>query len=325
MSEKRTYIFDNESCSFVEVETSPWDRIRRTAWIGFAALMVATAALVGLDRVINTPEELALLDENQALQQQLESVNRRLDNVTEDLMAIRETDEELYRVLLNTQGISDDVVQVGVGGSNPYPEFSRFSASASEVLTSNAEKIDRLERLLMLQSSSYRELTDLAEEHEEQLRQMPAIQPVNGRITSGYGIRFHPVLKVRRMHPGLDFHAPVGTPVYATGDGVIKEAKIGGGLGRYVKVLHETAGYVTVFAHLSEIAAGARAGRSVKRGDLIGYSGNTGLSEAPHLHYEVRDLDGNQLNPLHFLAPSMTPSEYERLLQEADQTTLIFD
>jgi len=325
MSEKRTYTFDNESCSFVEVETSPWDRVRRASWIGFFALFVAVVATLGLDRIIDTPEELALLDENLALQQQLESVNRRLDDVTSDLMTIRETDEELYRVLLNAQGISEDVAQVGVGGSNPYPEFSRFSESASDVLTSNAEKIDRLERLLMLQSSSYRELTELAEEHEVQLSEMPAIQPVNGRITSGYGIRFHPVLKVRRMHPGLDFHAPVGTPIYATGDGVIKEAKVGGGLGRYVKVLHETAGYVTVFAHMSEIAPGVRSGRSVKRGDLIGYSGNTGLSEAPHLHYEVRDLDGNQLNPLHFLAPSMTPAAYERLLQDAERTTLIFD
>jgi len=245
--------------------------------------------------------------------------------VAKDLMEIRETDEELYRVLLNAQGISDDVAQVGIGGTDPYPQFNRFSESASELLTDNAAKIDRLERLLMLQSSSYRELTELAEEHEEQLRQMPAIQPVNGRITSGYGIRFHPVLKVRRMHPGLDFHAPVGTPIYATGDGVIKEARAGGGLGRYVKVLHETAGYLTVFAHMSEIVPGLRAGQSVQRGDLLGYSGNTGLSEAPHLHYEVRDLDGNQLNPLHFLAPSMTPSEYERLLQEAERTTLIFD
>jgi murein DD-endopeptidase MepM/ murein hydrolase activator NlpD len=325
MPEQRTYTFDNESCSFVEVESTPWEKVRKLVWVAFFAILVAGVATLGLDRVIDTPEELALLDENRVLQQQLESVNQRLDDVATDLMEIRETDEELYRVLLNAQGISDDVAQVGIGGTDPYPQFNRFSESASELLTDNAAKIDRLERLLMLQSSSYRELTELAEEHEEQLRQMPAIQPVNGRITSGYGIRFHPVLKVRRMHPGLDFHAPVGTPIYATGDGVIKEARAGGGLGRYVKVLHETAGYLTVFAHMSEIVPGLRAGQSVQRGDLLGYSGNTGLSEAPHLHYEVRDLDGNQLNPLHFLAPSMTPSEYERLLQEAERTTLIFD
>ncbi|MGA1493796.1 MAG: M23 family peptidase, partial [Rhodothermales bacterium] len=187
MPHERTYIFDNESCSFVEIKTSPRERIRKAAWLGAAALLLAVAATLGLDRLAETPEELALRDENKALQQQLESVNRRLDDVTEDLLAIRETDDELYRVLLNAQGISDDMAQVGIGGSNPYPEFSRYSASASDVLTSNAEKIDRLERLLMLQSSSYRELTELAEEHEEQLQQMPAIQPVNGRITSGFG------------------------------------------------------------------------------------------------------------------------------------------
>jgi len=177
----------------------------------------------------------------------------------------------------------------------------------------------------MLQSSSYRELAGLAEAHQDQLQEMPAIQPVNGRITSGFGIRFHPVLKVNRMHPGLDFHAPVGTPIYATGDGVIKEAKSGGGLGRYVKIEHRSAGYVTVYGHMSKIATDIRQGRTIKRGDLIGYSGNTGLSEAPHLHYEVRSLDGKHLNPLHFLAPSMTPAEYERLKKEADATTFIFD
>lgn len=325
MAEKRMYTFDDESCSFVEVVTSPWDRVRRFGWLALAALLMGTAVTFTLDRMVDTPEELALMDENRALQQQLTSVGQRLDSVTADLMSIRETDEELYRVLLNAQGISDDVAQVGVGGTNPYPEFNRFSEPTSRVLTENAEKIDRLERLLMLQSSSYRELTELAVEHQIQLQEMPAIQPVNGRITSGFGVRFHPVLKVRRMHPGLDFHAPIGTPIYASGDGVIDEAKSGGGLGRYVKIMHKTAGYVTVYAHMSKIAPGLRAGKSIKRGDLIGYSGNTGLSEAPHLHYEVRDLEGNQLNPIHFLAPSLTPAEYERLMSEAESTTFIFD
>lgn len=325
MSRQRTYIFDNDACSFVEVQKTPLEKARTFLWIGAITVTCAVILMLGLDRIVSTPEEIALADENRALQQQLASVNKRLDGVTDDLMRIRETDDELYRVLLNAKGISDDLVQVGVGGSDPYPEFSRFSSGTSTVLTENASKIDQLERLLLLQSNSYRELTRLAEDHEQQLAEMPAIQPVNGRITSGFGIRFHPVLKVSRMHPGLDFHAPVGTPIYATGDGEIKEAKAGGGLGRYVKIEHQTAGYVTVYAHMSKIAQGIRAGRSIKRGDLIGYSGNTGLSEAPHLHYEVRDLEGKQLNPLYFLAPSLTPAEYEQLLKEADSTTFIFD
>ena len=182
-----------------------------------------------------------------------------------------------------------------------------------------------MERQILLQNESYRELASLAEAHEIQLREMPAILPVNGRITSGYGSRFHPVLKITRPHPGLDFHAPIGTPVYATGDGVIEEATSGAGLGRYVKIEHATAGYVTVYAHLSRIAPGLKKGKSVKRGDVIGYSGNSGLSEAPHLHYEVRDLSGRTMNPLFFLAPSMTPAAYEQLLKDAESTTLLFD
>ncbi len=325
MSRKRTYIFDNDACSFVEIQKTPLQKARTFLWMGAVSVVCAVVLMIGLDRIVSTPEEMALVDENTALQRQLESVNKRLDGVTDDLMRIRKTDDDLYRVLLNAKGISDDIAQVGVGGTDPYPEFSRFSSGTSSVLIENASKIDQLERLLLLQSNSYRELTLLAEDHEQQLTEMPAIQPVDGRITSGFGIRFHPVLKVSRMHPGLDFHAPVGTPIYATGDGVIKEAKAGSGLGRYVKIEHTTAGYLTIYGHMSKIAQGIRSGRPVKRGDVIGFSGNTGLSEAPHLHYEVRDLEGKQLNPLYFLAPSLTPSEYEQLLKEADATTFIFD
>jgi len=325
MSKKRTYTFDNDSCSFVEVEHSPWRYAKRAGFILAFAVIAGAIVTWGLDQVVRSPQELTLMEENDALQQQLQSVNKRLDTATDDLLEMRDTDQDLYRVLLNAQGISDDVAMVGVGGSDPYPEFSRFSTPTAGILSDNAEKIDRLERMLLLQNDSYRELTTLAASHSQQLSEMPAIQPVNGRITSGFGIRFHPVLKVSRMHPGLDFHAPVGTPIYATGDGVIKEARSGGGLGRYVKVEHKTAGYVTVFAHMSKIAQGLRRGRTIKRGDLIGYSGNTGLSEAPHLHYEVRDMDGNSLNPIYFLAPSVTPAEYERLLKEAESSTFLFD
>lgn len=325
MPKKNTYIFDNESCSFVEVVDSRRKIFVRVSAILLIGLVVAATLTWGLDQVVQSPQEVALLDENEALQRQLESVNKRIDTVTGDLMAIRDTDQDLYRVLLNARQISDDVAQVGIGGSDPYPEFSRFGSTTSDILTENASKIDHLERLLLLQNDSYRELKGLAASHSIQLSQMPAIQPVNGRITSGFGIRFHPVLKVSRMHPGLDFHAPVGSPVFATGDGIIKDAKSGGGLGRFVKVEHKTAGYVTVYAHLSKIAPGIRRGNKIKRGDLLGYSGNTGLSEAPHLHYEVRDLDGKSLNPIYFLAPSVTPAEYERLLKEAESTTFLFD
>ena len=325
MAKNRYYFFDSDSCEFREVESTASSRGIRLVALTILVVVVASMLTWGMDHLFRTPQELALMEENKALQKQLEQVSERIDHVSSELAELRDTDENLYRTLLNADGISEDVRQVGVGGAEAYPEFDRFSASTSRLLTETSSRLDQLERQLSFQNDSYRELTRLAAEHEEAMAQMPAIFPVDGDITSGYGLRMHPVLKVRRMHPGLDFHAPVGTPVYATADGVIKAAGRGSGLGRYVKIDHAASGYETVFAHLSQIPREVRRGRSIKRGDLIGYSGNTGLSNAPHLHYEVRDREGRSLNPLFFVAPSMTPSAYEQLLAQAENTTYIFD
>ncbi len=325
MAEKKTYHFDEQSCSFVEVQKSHKRLIVHFSLAAIFAVVLASVITWGLDTVVKSPEELALLVENQTLQRQLRSVDKRIDTASEELARLQNLDQEFYRTLLNANETSSDVLQVGVGGSDPYPEFSRFSTSTSTILTRTALKIDKLERQILFQNESYRELAALTEAHKVQFEEMPAILPVNGVITSGYGSRFHPVLKITRQHPGIDLHASVGTPIYATGNGVIQTATSGGGLGRYIKVEHSTAGYVTVYAHLSKFAPNIRTGKTVKRGDLIGYSGNSGLTQSPHLHYEIRDLQGRSLNPLLFLAPSMTPSAYEKLVREAENTTLLFD
>lgn len=325
MSGKKIYQFNDESCSFVEVHKSRKRLYVHMGYMSLFALALATLITFGLDSIVKSPEEIALLDENQALQRQLRSVSKQIDTVSEELAKLQTTDQEFYRTLLNANETSEDVLQAGVGGSDPYPEFSRFSMSTSTILTRTASKIDQLERQILLQNESYRELASLTEAHKVQFEEMPAIVPVNGAITSGYGTRFHPVLKISRQHPGLDFHAAVGTPIYATGNGQIAEATSGSGLGRYIKIKHRTAGYVTVYAHLSRIAPNIHVGKQVKRGELIGHSGNTGLTESPHLHYEIRDLEGRSLNPLFFLAPSMTPAAYQKLLKEAENTTLLFD
>jgi len=325
MANKRTYYFDENSCEFREVRETASGKGLQLFSIVAAVIMLSVGLTLGLDRLMKTPQELALMEENRALQSELARVGKRIDEVSGELTKLKETDETLYRTLLNAEGISDDVRQVGVGGTAQYPEFDRYTPSTNRLLTQTSMSLDQLERQLAVQSDSYRELTKLADQHEDALSHMPAIFPVDGRITSGFGRRFHPVLKVRRMHYGLDFHAPVGTPVYATGDGVIEQAGRGSGLGRFVKIEHGSTGYVTVFGHLSEVPREIRRGRRIKRGDLVGYSGNTGLSNAPHLHYEVRDSEGRSLNPIYFVAPSMTPSEYERLLAEAANTTYIFD
>ena len=325
MANNRYYYYDHESCSFVE-----WKGRRRRLQVHLVAIALVGLVLSGIltwgmDRLVQTPEELALRTENQALQRQLAQVSRRMETISSDLAQLSETDQELYRSLLQADPIPSDIRQVGVGGSDPYAEFDRFSASASSLLRSSSRQLDRLERQLGLQRDSYRELTALAGEHAEQLNQLPAILPTNGKIVSGFGVRTHPILKIRRMHNGLDIHVAKGTPVVSAADGVVLDVDRGNGFGNYVKIQHPASGYVTLYAHLTKAADGLKKGQRVTRGQVIAFSGNSGLSSAPHLHYEVLDMEGRSLNPIFFFAPSMTPSEYQKLLAESEASTVSFD
>ncbi|MBO6574244.1 MAG: M23 family metallopeptidase [Rhodothermales bacterium] len=325
MAKHRYYYYDSESCSFVELKSRRKRLQMQVAGVVSVALLLALGLTWGMDHVVETPQELALRAENEALQQQLADFDARISAVTGQLAELSEKDQELYRSIFQADPISDDVRQVGVGGTDAYAAFGRFSPNAASLLRNTAQGLDRLELQIGLQTDSYRELTRFAGEYDRQLDEMPVIIPSEGRVISGFGMRYHPILKVRRMHYGVDINVNTGTPVVAAGDGVIMEATRGNGFGNYIKIRHETAGYVTVYAHLRSFAPGLRKGQKVERGDLIAYSGNTGLSKSPHLHYEVRDLDGRALNPIYFLAPSLTPAAYKKILEEAENTTVIFD
>ncbi len=325
MGNNRYFYYDQASCSFVEVKESRARFYGRVGMLAVTALVLAGLITLGLDQFIRTPQELALMDENEALMRQLSDVSERIDDVSGKLQQLSSVDQNLYRTILEAEPISGDVMQVGVGGTDPFPEFQGFSSSTRGLLESTSTQIEELERKITLQGDSYRELTVLASEHETALEEMPALIPADGPIVSGYGMRFHPVLKVSRMHYGLDIHVPRGTEVESAGDGVILQVGVGSGFGNFIKVQHPTAGYVTIYAHLKKAAKGIRRGVHVKRGDLIAYSGNTGLTSAPHLHYEVHDRSGRALNPIYFLAPSMTPTAYHKLLEETDRTTSSLD
>ncbi len=325
MASNRFYYYDHESCSFVELKGRKRRLRLHVAAIVAVGVLVGSLLTWGMDRMVQTPEELALRSENQALQRQLAQVSRRMETVSAELAQLSETDQDLYRTLLETDPIPSDIRQAGVGGTDPYAEFDRFSASAASLLRSSSRQLDRLERQLGLQRDSYRELTRLAGEHAERLDQLPAILPADGRVVSGFGMRNHPILGIRRMHEGIDIHVPRGTPVVSSADGIVLEINRGNGFGNYVKIQHPASGYVTLYAHLTKAADGLKQGQRVKRGQLIAYSGNSGLSKAPHLHYEVLDGQGRSLNPIHFFAPSMTPAEYQKLLAESEASTTSFD
>lgn len=272
--------------------------------------------------LIRTPTEQALHSENEVLQDQLERASGQLEVLSEEVDELANRDEELYRTLLQVEPISDDIRQVGVGGSDQYGSFDRFEEDTATLLRETEALLDKMERQVGLQSASYRELVRYAEQREDRLSQLPVLRPVNGHIVSGYGYRTDPILGVRRMHGGIDFVARVGTPVVAPADGVVLESTYSSSYGNYIDLRHPETGYITRYAHLSEAEDGIRPGTQVKRGELIAYTGNSGRSTGPHLHYEVRTEDEDPINPTDFLLPDMTPHAYITLAAQDEQHEL---
>ncbi len=326
MPKNQYYYYDHAASSFVEVKPSRTRQFVVASLVAVAALLLAGVFSLGLNAFVGTPQEIALQDENKALQKQLAQTEKRIAALSGRLSELSEADQEIYRALLGAEPISSDVRQAGIGGTDRYTGFDRFSTSTATLLRKTTQQLDAIERQMALQNQSYRELNQLAAQHEQWLTEMPAILPADGPVISSYGMRHHPILKITRMHPGVDILADVGTPVYATADGVVKEAgRNAGGYGIHVVIEHKASGYQTLYAHLSEIPENIQPGTRVTRGDMIGLSGNTGLSKGPHLHYEVRDLQDNTLNPIAFFAPSLTPEQYRSMLEASENATISLD
>jgi murein DD-endopeptidase MepM/ murein hydrolase activator NlpD len=325
MPKGQTYYYDEQQCTFKEVQKSPATIVRKAVVTTFVAFALAGLTYWGLGDLLGSPQVVALRVENQELRTQLEMTEDRIESIRDELESLARVDQELYRTILQAEPIPEDVRQAGVGGTDFYEEFQRFGPDTRTVLRSTAENLDRLEREVDLQASSYRELVELARERSEELRQLPAIMPSDGRLVSGFGMRMHPIDHVRKMHYGIDITVPRGTPVVATADGIIKYTGRKGGYGITVEVRHPESGYITRYTHLSKIPKTTRRGRTVQRGDVIAFSGNTGRSTAPHVHYEILDASGRQVNPIDFFAPGMTPSEYERLRVEAQKDVASLD
>ena len=327
MPDNSYFYYDHDACTFVEVEPS-----RKGLWLKAGAVLslslVLSAVGVGvLASFFTSPAEVAQAEEIEALQGQLASAHTRLTSFSEELEELASTDREIYRTVLNAEPISDDEFRMGVGGTEDR-RFARFSTSTAELLEETDETFDRLERQLELQSRSYQEIRSLASDRDAVLRQQPAILPLKGaRLTSGFGMRYHPILRVSRMHAGVDFPTPVGTPLYAAGDGRVSFIGVKGGYGNVIEIEHPLAGKMTRYAHLTRAADGVEVGARVRRGQTVAYSGNTGLSTAPHLHYEVRKLDQARtpLNPVATFVPDVTPAQYRELLEAARSQTISFD
>jgi murein DD-endopeptidase MepM/ murein hydrolase activator NlpD len=274
-----------------------------------------------------SPELKKARSKNEFLELQLENAQEEVNQLATVIADIEKRDNTIYRIYFDANPISDEQRRAGFGGVNRYKAFEGYPSSKKIIAL--RESIDKLKKRVAIQSSSLDEIAVLAAKKEELLASIPAIQPVRNqdltRMASGYGYRTDPFNKTRKFHYGMDFTAPRGTPVFATGDGKVTRADSNSsGYGNHIRIDHGF-GYVTLYAHLRRKKPyNVRVGQKVKRGDIIGYVGSTGRSQGPHLHYEVFK-DGQRINPINFYYGNLSPEEFNELLKQSQQENISLD
>ncbi|MFO8002409.1 MAG: M23 family metallopeptidase [Marinilabilia sp.] len=321
---KVKYKFNPETLNYEPVETGTRFVLRRIFTYTMFSAVLGVLYFFGYSYIFDSPQEKRLERENSRLQSQYEIMDKKLQQIQVVLDDIQQRDENIYRVIYQADSIPNSVRKAGFGGMDRYKHLENLDNA--ELVTNTAEKLDVIMKELYVQSKSFDEIIDLTQRKEEMLRCTPAIQPLSNndlrRTASGYGWRIDPIYKVRRFHEGMDFSAPTGTEIYATGDGVVKRRiRSHGGYGNHIEIDHGF-GFSTVYAHMDEFNISR--GDSVKRGDVIGTVGNSGKSTAPHLHYEVR-VKNRPVDPAHYYFQDLTPDQYEEMIHIANNSNQTFD
>jgi murein DD-endopeptidase MepM/ murein hydrolase activator NlpD len=312
------YYYDTESCKYERVKVSTWDIVLNA--LGFVSLSLILAVCIFYVYNVNfkSPVITQLEKENEELKFYYDLLQSDMQDVSKMLSSLQERDDNVYRVIFEAEPIPSSIRNAGVGGANRYKDLIEKGLEREDLLLEAYQKIDKLKKQMYIQTKSYDELIEMASNKDDFFAALPAIQPVSNkelkRLSSGFGHRVDPILKTRKMHWGVDFSAPKGTPIYTTGDGIVKRVHTSfGGYGKQVEIDHGY-GYVTKYAHMS--AFNVKKGQKVKRGECIGYVGNSGKSTAPHLHYEVHK-DRKKINPVHFFYQDLNPAEFEEILRLA--------
>ncbi len=323
---KVKYYYDSENLAYRKIKT----KIAAKFGVGFLFLLAsALFGFLSFVILLNTPYFETPKDRLQAreidnLKLQYAILNKKIDELSTVTAAIEDRDNNLYRTYFNTSPIPNDERKAGFKTKNRYAQLEGFDNS--ELVKNTTERVDILSKELAIQSKSLDVVLKLAKAKNNLLSAIPAIQPVKNenlrRMASGFGYRSDPFTKARKMHEGMDFTAKTGTPIFATGDGVVARAdNKASGFGNHIVIKHGY-GYETLYAHLSKYKA--RRGQRVKRGDIVGYVGSTGRSEAPHLHYEVHK-DNRAVNPLNFYYGNISAVEYVAISKLANQENQSLD
>ena len=312
------YYYDTESCKYERVKVSTWDIVLNSLGFLSLSLILAIGIFYTYNLYFQSPVEARLEKENEELKYYYELLQEEMTEASNMLTSLQERDDNVYRVIFEAEPIPASIRDAGVGGVNRYRDITKKNLERADLVIDLHQTLDKLKKQMYIQTKSYDELLDMAANKEKFFAAMPAIQPVSNeelkRLSSGYGVRIDPILKTKKMHTGVDFSAPKGTPIYATGDGTVKMVRSSlGGYGRQVEIDHGY-GYVTKYAHMEMY--NVKKGQQVKRGECTGYVGNSGKSTAPHLHYEVHK-DNKKINPVHYFYQDLNSSEYEEILRLA--------
>lgn len=322
---KVKYRFNTKSLTYERVSITFREMFWKVLSYLATGIVFATLTIVLSRQFLPSPAEKKRDREMDALKLQYELLDRKMDQVEQVISDLEDRDGNIYRTIFESEPIPKSMRYGGSGGSEKYSLFNSYDNA--ELLKSATERMDRLTKRIYVQSKSYDEVVNLAKNKENLMASIPAIMPMNKKdlahaVTSGFGWRTHPIYKTMEMHPGMDFAAEQGTLIYSTGDGVVERAdNLAQGYGNHVVVNHGF-GYQTLYGHMSKIAV--KAGQKVKRGQLLGYVGSTGLSTAPHLHYEVIK-GGEKVNPINYYYNDLSPQQYQQLVELSKKASQSFD
>ncbi len=322
---KVRYRFNTKNLTYEKVKITFKDGLWRVLSYVATGLVFATITIVLSKKFLPSPSEKKQNREIEALTLQYNLLNKKMEMVDKVLQDLEERDDNIYRSIFEAEPLPKTVRNAGFGGVDRYSEFDNFDNG--DLMKATAERLDKISKRLYIQSRSFDEVVKLAKSKEQLISSIPAIMPINKKdlthaVTSGFGWRTHPIYKTQEFHPGMDFTAVQGTPIYSTGDGVVERAdNMAQGYGNHVVINHGF-GYQTLYGHMSRI--GCKVGQKVKRGQLIGYVGSTGLSTAPHVHYEVIK-NGDKTNPINYYYSDLSPLQYQQLIENSKNVTQSFD
>jgi murein DD-endopeptidase MepM/ murein hydrolase activator NlpD len=322
---KVKYRFNSKSLTYEKVKTS--FKVGFLYVLSYLAtgIVFATITIILSRQFLPSPSEKKQNRELEVLKLQYELLDTKMNLAEKVLYDLEDRDDNIYRAIFESEPLPKTIRYGGSGGSDKYSVFDVFDNA--ELLKSSTEKLDKITKQIYIQSKSFDEVVKLSKNKEKLLASIPAIMPINHKdlfhtISSNFGWRTHPIYKTQQFHPGMDFAYPQGTPIYASGDGLIETADdMAQGYGNHVVINHGF-GYQTLYGHMSKIAV--HANQKVNRGQLIGYVGSTGLSTGPHLHYEVIK-NGEKVNPINYYYNDLSPQEYQILIDGSKKSTQSFD